>query len=264
MQIIVIPLRMILTAYCFFQFAVQVLWLGKWRMLRLLKSNGDPVSKRRQALFSAHRHVVIYLNTLSFLRLIKFETIGSPDPVPCIVVANHPGLLDFIVFLRDYPYAICMYKPQSLNNPVLSAFVQVAGYIKGMSGQKGDNKRIIAECGAGLKEGHHVIIFPEGTRSPGAGSMNKFRALAFHAAIKNKVAIQPVSIRCEPLFLGKNQRWASFSKNRNRLTIEYLPVIHVDSLADNQQSAYGLQQAARTAIQQSLDNHLSQNSKQEK
>ena len=126
-QFLVMPLRMMLTAYCFVQFAIQVLWLGKWSMPRLLKNNEGPNLKRQNALYDAHRHVTFYLKTLSALQLIKFKTIGAPLETPCIVVANHPSLLDFIVFLRDYPNAICMYKPQSLDNPVLSSFVLRVG-----------------------------------------------------------------------------------------------------------------------------------------
>lgn len=244
---------MVLISYCFVQFAAQVLWLGKWRMPRLLKKQGPENSKRHDALYAAHQHVTFYLKTISTLRLIEFETVGAPSKQPGIVVANHPSLLDFIVFLRDYPNAICMYKPQSLDNPVLSSFVQVAGYIKGMCGQQGENKRIIEDCGARLKQGHHVVIFPEGTRSPDATSMNKFRSTAFHAAIKHDVAVQPVAIVCQPLFLGKNQRWVEFGKQRNKLRLIYLPEIRLENLPENQQTATGLASAAKAAIQASLD-----------
>ena len=256
-QILLLPVRFILTAYGFVQFAVQVLWLGKWRMPSLLRSDDNSNNKRRKALFAAHQHVNFYLNTLSQLGLVQFDTIGEPAQTKGIVIANHPCLLDFIVFLRDYPYAICMYKPESLNNPVLSAFVQVAGYIKGMCGDKGENKRIIEDCGTRLKQGHHIVIFPEGSRSPGVANLHKFRTTAFHAAIKNDVPILPVAIYCQPLFLGKGQPWPEFCKAKNKLTLHYLPPIYLKALPAHQQSATGLAKATEDTIVKTLNRHVS-------
>jgi 1-acyl-sn-glycerol-3-phosphate acyltransferase len=167
-QILTTPLRLILTAYCFLQFAIQVLWLGKWKMPRLIKKGkGSPDARRdarREALYTAHRHVAHYLATLNFLGLVEFRFEGTPHDQPCIMVANHPSLLDFIVLLQDLPNAVCLYKSQSLDNPVLSSFVQVAGYIEGLDGTAKANKRIIASCCERLSEGHHIVFFPEGTR----------------------------------------------------------------------------------------------------
>lgn len=222
-------------------------------MPSLLRDEGDPLSQRRKALYSAHQHVTFYLKTLSFFGLVEFKTSGRPSATPGMVIANHPSLLDFIVFLRDYPHAICMYKPQSLKNPILSSFVQVAGYVAGMRGAKGENKRIIADCGERLKQGHHVVIFPEGSRSPGAKIVGKFRSTAFHAAIKNDVPIQPVAIYCEPLFLGKGQRWAEFSQHKNTITLQYLPPIRLADLNRENQSAAGLASATKTAILDALE-----------
>ena len=252
-QLVILPVRFILTAYGFIQFAVQVLWLGKWRMPRLIKSSENSSDKRQKALFVAHRHVDFYLKTLSFLKLIQFETVGAPSATKGIVIANHPCLLDFIVFLRDFPYAVCMYKPQSLNNPVLSSYLQVAGYIKGMCGEKGETRRIVEDCGTRLKQGHTIVIFPEGSRSPDVAVLHKFRTTAFHAAIKNNVPILPVAIHCQPLFLGKGQPWSEFCKAKNKFTLYYLPPIYPLDLPENQRTAAGLAKVSEDAIMEKLN-----------
>ena len=253
MKFIAITFRMALTAYCFVQFAVQVLWLGKWVIPRILKSRGKDAEKRSQALLHAHQHVAIYLNTLSRLGLISFEFVGVPIKGPAVVVANHPSLLDFIVLLRDFPNAICLYKSQTRDNPVLSDFVNVAGYIEGMDGTREASKRIVDECCQRLKEGHHVAFFPEGTRSESNSSIGRFRSTGFYAAIKSGVAVQPVMIYCDPLFLGKNQSWSEFSKRCNRMVIEYLEPIGPEQLADELNSSKALADHVRKVIKERLD-----------
>lgn len=247
-QTLAIPPRVILTAYGFLQFAVQVLWLGKWQLPRVINKYKDNPTARRDALRIAHRHVLRYLATLGFLRLIEFRFEGTPHQQPCIMVANHPGLLDFIALLRDLPNAVCLYKSRSLDNPVLSSFVRVAGYIEGMDGTVSANKRIIASCCERLAEGHHVVFFPEGTRSESASTLHKFRAAAFHAALKCPAPVQPVAILCQPLFLGKNQSWINIALQRNVMTVRYLPVIHVDTLPADAQTASGVARVAREKI----------------
>lgn len=251
-QLFSVPARVILTAYCFLQFALQVLWLGKWQMPRVLnRKDGNP-DARRDALYLAHRHVVRYLATLKFLGLVDFRVVGTPHKLPCIVVANHPSLLDFIVFLKDLPNAVCLYKSQTLNNPVLAAFVKTAGYIEGLDGTAGSSKRIITSTCERLAEGHHVVFFPEGTRSPGATSVHKFRTAAFHAAIRCSIPVQPVAIYCEPLFLGKKQRWIDFSRRKNIMTLRYLPAIEVEDLPHDDQSAASFSREVNATITRAL------------
>jgi len=251
-QILLITIGVPLTAYGFLQFAVQVLWLGKWQMPRVIKKGKGRPDARRDALYIAHRHVVGYLATLDFLGLVEFRFEGTPHEQPCIMVANHPSLLDFIVLLQNLPNAVCLYKTQSLDNPVLSSFIQVGGYIEGMDGTASASKRIISSCCERLAEGHHVVFFPEGTRSESATTVRKFRTTAFHAAVKCPAPVQPVVIFCQPLILGKDQSWTDVAGHRNIMTVRYLPVIHVEDLPETAQTASGLARAVREEILSTL------------
>ena len=251
-QILAIALRVTLTAYCFGQFAIQVVWLGKWQIPRVIKKGSGSPEARRNALYVAHRHVVHYLATLASLGLVEFRFEGTPHAQPCIVIANHPSLLDFIVLLRDFPNCVCLYKSRSLDNPILSSFVQAAGYIEGLDGTASASKRIISSCCKRFAEGHQVVFFPEGTRSESASTVRKFRLTAFYAALKCQAPVQPVAIHCQPLFLGKNQSWIDFSRHRNTMTIRYLPPIHVEELPETERTAAGLARAVREAIVSAL------------
>ena len=251
-QILLLPIRITLTAYGFLQFAIQVLWLGKWQMPRVIKKREGSPDARRDALYIAHRHVVRFLDTLDFLGLVEFRFEGTPHDQPCIMVANHPSLLDFIVLLRDLPNAVCLYKSQSLDKAGLSSFVQVGGYIEGMDGTASASKRIVASCCERLAEGHPVVFFPEGTRSASASSVRKFRTTAFHAALKCQAVVQPVVIFCQPLVLGKDQHWTDVARQRNIMTIRYLPVMRVEDLPETEQTTNGLARAVRKRILNAL------------
>ncbi|MDQ6993620.1 MAG: lysophospholipid acyltransferase family protein [Mariprofundus sp.] len=217
-------------------------------MPRIIKKPSANHDVRRRALHHAHQHVVRYIKTLSMLRLISFEFIGTPIKESALIVANHPSLLDFIILMHDFPNAICLYKSQTRDNPILSDFVNIAGYIEGMDGTRSASKRIINECCERLGEGHHIALFPEGTRSKSNIDVARFRATAFHAALKSGVGIQPVAIYCEPLFLGKNQPWSTFSKARNRMVVEYMEPIQSDELPIAMQNARSLADLARDQI----------------
>ena len=249
---ITIPLRIVLTAYCFFQFAVQVLWLSKWAMPKIIKGAQHNDEKRKLALETAQKHVKFYLKTLSFFRLVDFNFIGNPMTTAGVIAGNHPSILDFIVLLVDFPNAVCIYKSQTNSNPILADFVKTAQYIEGMDGSSGSSKRIINNCCSSLKKQYQIVVFPEGTRSKTALSPQRFRTTLFHAAAQLQLPVQPVAIYCDPLFLGKNQSWIEFSSAKNNMTISYLDPVSISDLPAEEQTARGLALHTRKLIKEEL------------
>jgi len=57
-----------------------------------------------------------------------------------------------------------------------------------------------------LQAGGIVIIFPEGTRSV-AGKPYKFQRGAAHIALKANTVLTPVTLRCQPPTLSKQDKW---------------------------------------------------------
>ena len=251
-RLLAIPLRIALTAYCVLQFSVQTLWLGYWRIPRLLRRDHEEIDARQDVLHASHRHVVRFLATLSFLNLLTIKKEGVIPDQPCIVVANHPSLLDFFSLLSDLPNAVCLFKPKTRQNLLVSSIVQGSGYIQGYDGTVACNRRIISTSWERAKEGHSVIFFPEGTRSKTSLSLHKFRSTPFHIAKSFDIPIQPVAIYCEPLFLGKNQRWWKAAQMKNTMIIRYLPVFHPNECRNDHATSWGLTRYTQTVIEEAL------------
>ena len=76
-----------------------------------------------------------------------------------------------------------------------------------------------------MKNGHSIVIFPEGTRSKG-GEVGEFKAGSFHLAVKSGVAILPVTL---------DGTYKMFEANGNRMkraraTVTFLSRLHLKSM----------------------------------
>jgi 1-acyl-sn-glycerol-3-phosphate acyltransferase len=72
----------------------------------------------------------------------------------------------------------------------------------------------------------NLIIFPEGTRT-GRGAGMTFKRGAANIAVRGQRAVTPVLIRCEPLTLGKGEKWWQVPPRRARFHIEVRDDIEV-------------------------------------
>jgi 1-acyl-sn-glycerol-3-phosphate acyltransferase len=82
----------------------------------------------------------------------------------CIVLANHPSMLDALVLLSELPQSICYYK-EGMHPIVFSdSAAAMTGFIRNDAGIDGIRQAI-----RHLRAGGNLIVFPEGTRSPVQG-----------------------------------------------------------------------------------------------
>ncbi len=88
----------------------------------------------------------------------------------CIVLANHPSMLDAPVLLSKIPQAICYYKASMHRGICSNPGAHMAGFIRNDSGIDGVRQAI-----EHLRSGGNLILFPEGTRSPAHG-LGPFRS----------------------------------------------------------------------------------------
>jgi 1-acyl-sn-glycerol-3-phosphate acyltransferase len=163
-----------------------------------------PGDRERRAQQVVHRMFRLWVWFATILGLIRVRWQGVErlrGQPPCIVVANHPSLIDIVLLIACMPQADCVVKKAAWRNPVLGGAVRGAGYIRNEGGGA-----LIDTCASYVRRGRWLVLFPEGTRSP-AQRLGALHRGAAHVALRSGVPLLPVVITCDPPTLMKGQKW---------------------------------------------------------
>jgi 1-acyl-sn-glycerol-3-phosphate acyltransferase len=114
-----------------------------------------------------------------------------------ILAANHPTMLDAMLVVAHLPRSVCVMRADLMRNVFLGPGARLARYIGNDSG-----RGMVRESVAALREGHLVVLFPEGTRTstPPIGAFKPGITLIAKMA---QVPIQTVLIHSESPYLRK-------------------------------------------------------------
>lgn len=146
-------------------------------------------------------------------RVSGLESLAAAGP--CIVVANHPTLIDAVLMgslIRDFN---CVVKHSLRDHFFLGKPIRAAGYVT-----NDEPLQVIRLCGEGFQRGQSLIIFPEGSRSIENG-LRPFSRGAAQLALRSGVPLVPAVIRCTPPSLMKHQRWFDIPDRPFQLCITF-------------------------------------------
>jgi len=146
----------------------------------------------------------IFMRIMTGLGLTRFEREGVAERLAgsgLLVVANHPTLIDAPAILSCMRSGACITKQANTSNPTMSRVIRAAGYIPNVGGQA-----IVEACVQSLRAGGSLLLFPEGTRSPGGG-LGEFQRGAAHIALESDRDLLPVLVTCDPPTLMRGQKW---------------------------------------------------------
>ncbi len=182
-----------------------------------------------------HKSFRLFINMMSVLGLFDFnveqaETVLSSSKGN-VIIANHPSLIDVVVLIAILPQADCIVKKALWNNPFLKGVVRSAGYIKNDENIDG----IMKACKESLNSGFSLIIFPEGTRTRVDKTL-KLQRGASNIALRCNVNIIPVTIRCIPSTLTKNESWHSIPETKAVFSVSVGEQIDISSFQTGEQS----------------------------
>ena len=185
----------------------------------------------RRLVSAAFRVFVWFMATVGVLR---WRVEGMPARAMadgCLVVANHPSLIDIVFLIGLFDGADCVVKADVLRNPAFGLLTRAADYVS-----NDDAGVFLEQSIARLQAGRTVVIFPEGTRTvPG-------RPLAFSTAAgailaRSGAAAIPVIISCDPPTLYKGLPWYRIPARRPTFVLRVCaPIVAVPG-ADPRQAA---------------------------
>lgn len=222
--------RLITTGFCFAVFGIGALTLVTtiFPVINIFVRSAQKRNKYTRK--SIHLSWKFFVWLMSFFGIISVKTKGFKKLKSlkgCIIVANHPSLIDAVILISYIPQGDCIVKSSLANNFFMKGIIKAA-YILNTS----NFDELVSYCQKSLDSGNNLIIFPEGTRTI-PGQESKFSRGAAHIAINTKKDIVPIKIECNPPGLLKNQKWYEISEKKMEFSLELKGRINTTkSLAD--------------------------------
>jgi len=165
----------------------------------------DPLHRARRLQRLMARAYRLMHDWARWTRIADFDYRGALAGLPpgaCVVVANHPTLMDVSAITAALGGGCTIAKPALYRRRGLHGLLAGAGHLEGPRDDPAGVGRVLDQAVGRLHEGFALIIFPEGTRSP-AGRLRPFGRAAFEIACRARVPVVSVGIRCEPTWLSK-------------------------------------------------------------
>lgn len=208
--------RFFATGFGFSLFGLGGLFISQI-LFRLEKLKSlSPDERQRRAKITVQKAFRFFMNYMDRVGVVAHEYHGLEkvkDDSGCIVLANHPSLVDAVAVMAVYPKANCIVKDGLWQNPFLRDIVAGTGYI---NSSQGDD--VIRMAGTSLDKGENLVIFPEGTRSVPNQPM-KLKRGAAHVALRLNRPIRIVHIQMNPTTLTKSEKWYNIPPQRAKIKV---------------------------------------------
>lgn len=256
-------LRILLTGLSFLMFFIGgVLLGGLVAPFFLLLGLGNRAKQRDRVTRLLNRSYGLFLWWMRFAGLIGWQRrIGPPEELrgrPYVLVANHPSLIDVLYLLNWFPGLTCVVKASWYRVWFFGTLLRGTHYLPG-PGVEGDDEgeghRPLERMVEQLREGHPLLVFPEGTRSK-TTRMRRFRRGPFEAARQAGVPIVPVFVQVDRPFLQKNMPFWKVPKDRVRWSFERLPTIDPADYPNGRELRNAVQADFERRFEQALQQRL--------
>lgn len=196
--------RILMTGFCFSLFGMGGLLLSLVWFNLLLIFQRDPQRRRQLARRSISFSFRFFLWTTRALGVLDYRIEGADllqSDRRCLVVANHPSLIDYVMLASVMPDVDCLVKADLQRNFFISGVIRSANYLVNSQAET-----LLPDCQQRLDNGDAIMIFPEGTRTRYGEPLQLQRGAA-NIAVRCGCDLRIVHISCTQRMLDKQSRW---------------------------------------------------------
>ncbi|MFD1033030.1 lysophospholipid acyltransferase family protein [Metaplanococcus flavidus] len=144
---------------------------------------------------------------------------------PALLVSNHEGNFDIPVILSSIPKPFGFISKQEVKKfPVIPTYMEDMNCIFIDRTDRRSALKSIGDTAQKLKEGHSILIFPEGTRSKGQG-LGEFKAGFMRIASDAGVPIVPIAINGTADIMEKNNNKIMAAQVRLQILEPFMPAV---------------------------------------
>jgi 1-acyl-sn-glycerol-3-phosphate acyltransferase len=178
---------------------------------------------------------------------VKIEEVGKENIKPgqnYIFMSNHVSNLDPPCEIPLIPgRCSVLVKKELFRVPILGTGMKMAQLVPVDRSNRESAIQSVREGVAVLKHGLHMVIYPEGTRSPD-GRLLPFKKGPFHLAMESGVPVLPQTI------LGTYEAWPKhcFALKPRRVTIVYHPPVDPADYADRDELMAAVRETIASAL----------------
>lgn len=218
--------RVAMTGFCFVIFGLGGLLLSLVWFNLLLLVQRDRLKRRQIARRSIAICFRFFLAVARFVKVLDYQVTGLEtlqQDKGCLIVANHPTLLDYVILASVLPYSDCVVKSKLLHNPFVSGVIKAADYLV-------NDERIdvlMEVCQQRLNDGEVILIFPEGTRTR-ADLPVKLQRGAANIAVRCQSDLRVVQICCQPPVVTKDSKWYQVPPTKPVFSVHVKEMIRVE------------------------------------
>ncbi len=153
-----------------------------------------------------------------------------PDDHSYCIISNHQGFFDIPVIVRTIPWTVGFVAKKELAKvPLLSMWMKAIGVVFLDRTNRRSAIKVMQTASEKVKQGHPMVIFPEGTRSQG-GPVAPFKQASLKLATIAKTKIIPITVNnTYQIIEGKEK-----GINPAKITVHVHPVIDIEKLSEDE------------------------------